>query len=133
MSECHAGHAAWAWRTQAFHHRAYWSLARLTIGRIPINLNANLSATLHAPPDLGWALPIYTFATPVLGGQASVGAVVMYGRVSTSLAGTLSGTLATPLGTVPFARSDSISDAVWGFGDVLPLRHCAGTQAFTTT
>ena len=48
----------------------------ITIGRIPNNLNANLSATLHAPSDLGWALPMYTFATPVFGGQASVGAIV---------------------------------------------------------
>jgi hypothetical protein len=107
----------------------------ITIGRIPINLNANLTATLHAPPDLGWALPMYTFATPVLGGQASVGAVVSYGRVSTSLAGTLSGTLATPFGTLPFARSDSISDSVWGFGDVLPiatLRWNAGVHNYMT-
>ena len=36
----------------------------ITIGRIPININANLSATLDARADLGWALPIYTFATP---------------------------------------------------------------------
>src|SRR5262245_58108416 len=56
---------------------------------------ANLSATLDARADLGWALPIYTFATPVLGGQASVGVLGMYGRVSTSLAETLSGSLAT--------------------------------------
>ena len=52
--------------------------------------------------DLGWALPTYTFATPVFGGQASVGALGMYGRVSTSLAGTLAGTLTTPMGTIPF-------------------------------
>src|SRR5262245_41661452 len=93
----------------------------ITIGKIPVTLNANLSATLDAKADLGWALPIYTFATPVLGGQASVGVLGMYGRVSTSLAGTLAGTLATPLGTFPFSRSDAISDAVWGFGDVIPI------------
>jgi hypothetical protein len=107
----------------------------ITIGRIPINLNANLSATLDARADLGWALPIYTLATPVLGGQASIGAIVSYGRVSTSLAGTLSGTLATPFGTLPFARSDSISDSVWGFGDVLPiatLRWNAGVHNYMT-
>src|SRR5262245_35807816 len=32
----------------------------ITIGRIPVNLNANLSATLDARADLGWALPMYT-------------------------------------------------------------------------
>jgi hypothetical protein len=107
----------------------------ITIGRIPINLNANLSANLDARADLGWFLPTYTFATPVFGGQATVGVLGMYGRVSTSLAGTLSGTLATPFGTLPFARSDSISDSVWGFGDVLPLatlRWNAGVHNYMT-
>jgi hypothetical protein len=107
----------------------------ITIGRIPITVNANLSATLDAKADLGWALPIYTFATPVLGGQASVGVLGMYGRVSTSLAGTLAGTLATPLGTFPFSRSDSISDSVWGFGDLIPLatlRWNAGVHNYMT-
>src|SRR5262245_45127152 len=45
----------------------------ITIGKIPVTLNANLSATLDAKADLGWAMPLYTFATPVLGGQATVG------------------------------------------------------------
>ena len=116
----------WSLQTTYYHTSASAAgdVARareITIGRIPINLNANLSATLDARADLGWAMPIYTFATPVLGGQASVGAVGMYGRVSTSLAGTLAGTLTTPGGTIPFSRSESISDAVWGFGDILPL------------
>src|SRR5262249_19139346 len=93
----------------------------ITIGRIPATLNVNLSASLHARADLALAMPLYTFATPVLGGQATVGVLGLYGRTSTSLAATLSGTLSTPLGTLPFARSDTISDAVTGFGDVLPL------------
>jgi hypothetical protein len=67
------------------------------------------------------ALPIYTFATPVFGGQATVGVLGPYGRVGTSLAAMLSGTSATPFGTIPFERSDSISDAVTGFGDTYPL------------
>src|SRR5215475_1621550 len=107
----------------------------ITIGKIPVTLNANLSATLDAKADLGWAMPLYTFATPVLGGQATVGVLGMYGRVSTSLAGTLAGTLTTPFGTIPFARSDSISDAVWGFGDILPLatlRWNAGAHNYMT-
>ena len=115
---------------------AHVSLARhIAIGRNPVNLNANLSATFDSPADLGWAVPIYTFATPVFGGQASVGVQATYGRVSTSLAGTLAGTLTTPLGTIPFAHSESISDAVWGFGDVIPiatLRWNAGTHNYMT-
>jgi hypothetical protein len=93
----------------------------ITIGRIPVNLNANLSASLDARADLALALPTYTFATPVFGAQATVGVLGLYGRVGTSLAATLSGTLGTPFGTLPFARSDSINDAVWGFGDLYPL------------
>jgi hypothetical protein len=50
-----------------------------------------------------------------------VGVLGLYGRVGTSPAATLSGTSATPFGTIPFARSDNINDAVWGFGDVYPL------------
>ena len=45
------------------------------IGRIPVNLNANVSANLDARADLGFALPTYTFATPVFGGQLTVGAL----------------------------------------------------------
>src|SRR5262249_45110935 len=93
----------------------------ITIGRIPVTLNANLSASLAARAGLAWAVPTYAFATPVLGGQATVGVLGLYGRTSTSLAATLSGTLSTPLGTLPFSRSDTISDAVSGFGDVFPL------------
>ena len=93
----------------------------ITIGQIPVNLNANLSASLNARADLALALPTYTFATPVFGGQLTVGALGIYGRESTSLAGTVTGALTTPLGTVPFSRFDSISDAVTGFGDVYPL------------
>src|SRR5262245_50563350 len=91
------------------------------IGRIPVNLTANVSANLDARVDLALALPTYTFATPVFGGQLTVGAIGIYGRVDTSLAGTVTGALATPLGTFPFSRFDSISDSVTGFGDVLPL------------
>jgi hypothetical protein len=57
----------------------------------------------------------------VLGGQFTVGMLGLYGRERASLAADLSGTLATPFGTIPFARSDSITDTTWGFGDVYPL------------
>ena len=107
----------------------------IRIGRIPINLNANVSATVDARADLGWAMPLYTFATPVLGGQATVGVLGLYGRVSTSIAGTLAGALTTPLGTTPFASSANTSDSVSGFGDVLPiatLRWNAGAHNYMT-
>ena len=95
----------------------------ITIGKIPANLSANLSANLNATGDIGIVIPSYVFATPVLGGQLAVGAIASYGRASTSLAGTLTGALTLPgFGSIPFGpRSDSISDLVWGFGDLLPL------------
>ena len=90
-------------------------------GRIAVNLTANVSASLQARADLGFLMPTYTFATAVFGGQLTVGAIGTYGQTSTSLAGSVTGALATPLGTLPFSRFDSISDSVSGFGDVLPI------------
>jgi hypothetical protein len=113
------------------------ALAReFQVGKVPVNLSASLSASLQATGDLGMLIPTYVFATPVLGGQASVSMIASYGRVATSLAGTLTGTLSVPLfGAIPFTRSDSISDSVWGFGDLIPqasLRWNYGVHNFMT-
>ena len=112
------------------------ALAReFQVGRVPANLSANLNATLKATADLGFVMPSYVFETPVLGGQASIGVMGAYGTSSASLAGTLSGVLATPFGNVPFLRSDSISDTVWGFTDLIPifsLRWNAGVHNYMT-
>src|SRR5215471_14735261 len=43
----------------------------IEIGRIPANLTANVSANLNSNLDLTLLIGTYTFATPVLGGQAS--------------------------------------------------------------
>ena len=109
-----------------------------TLNRVPANvsLNANLNLNINATGDLGLVIPSYVFATPVLGGQASVPLVGVYGVVGTSLAGTLSGVVTGPFGNnVPFARSDTISDTTWGFGDVVPvfqLQWNAGVNNFMT-
>jgi hypothetical protein len=108
-----------------------------TLGRVPANLtvNANLNLNLNATGDLGFVIPSYVFATPVLGGQASVSLIGAYGVVGTSLAGTLSGVVTTPFGNVPFARSDTINDTTWGFGDLIPqfaLRWNAGVHNYMT-
>jgi len=91
------------------------------IGRLPVTATAIASASVNARGDFGFALPTYTLATPVLGGQLTLGAVGIYGRVDTSLQGGVTGSFATPLGTFPFSRFDTISDSVTGFGDVWPL------------
>jgi hypothetical protein len=113
------------------------ALAReFEIGRIPANLTANLNASLNGTGDLGLVIPSYVFATPVLGGQVAVNLMGVYGRTSTSLAGTLTGSLTGPGGGIfPFTRSDSISDSVWGFGDLIPqasLRWNSGVHNFMT-
>jgi hypothetical protein len=108
-----------------------------TIGKIPapLNLTASLNASLHAYADLGLFVPTYTFATPVLGGQASVGMMTVVGRNSTDLSGTLSGSLSAGGITIPFMRSDSFGSAVTGFGDLYPqasLKWNQGVNNFMT-
>ena len=114
------------------------ALAReFQLGRIPANLTANLNASLNATGDLGFAIPTYVFASPILGAQASASLVTAYGTTSANLAGTLTGSLTGPGGTViPFGpRTDSISAAAWGFADVIPqfaLRWNAGVDSYMT-
>ena len=98
------------------------ALAReVEIKQIPATLSARLNASVNATGDLGFVIPSYVFATPVLGGQASVSLITAYGVVSTSLAGQLTGSLTGPGGaSIPFMRSDSFSDTTWGFGDLIP-------------
>jgi len=109
-----------------------------TLGRVPANVtvNANLNLSANATGDLGFVIPTYVFATPVLGGQASASLVAAYGVVSTSLGGQLSGNLTGPGGgSIPFMRSDSFSDTTWGFGDLVPqfaLRWNAGVNNYMT-
>ena len=71
-----------------------------TLNRVPANvtLNANLNLNINSIANLGFVIPSYTFATPVLGGQASVSLMAAYGVVGTSLAGTLSGVATGPGG-----------------------------------
>jgi len=109
-----------------------------TLNRVPANVtvNANLNLSVNATGDLGFVIPTYVFATPVLGGQASVSLVAAYGVVSTTLAGQLSGNITGPGGgSIPFLRSDSVSDTTWGFGDLVPqfaLRWNAGVNNYMT-
>ncbi|MEW6641824.1 MAG: transporter [Pseudomonadota bacterium] len=86
------------------------------IGRFTPTATASLNANLNATADLFFFAPTYTFATPVLGGQASIGFTSVVGRANSNLNGTLTATIP------PFTlmRSDSISDSVTGFGDLYP-------------
>ena len=108
----------------------------ITIGKFPVGLSATVSANINANADLALINPTYVFATPVLGGQASVGIMGVFGRSSASLAGTLNGTLTLPGGgTIPFMRSDNFGDSVSGYGDLFPqlgLRWNSGVHNLMT-
>jgi hypothetical protein len=106
----------------------------ITIGKFPLGLSATVSAKVDAKVDLGIFAASYAFATPVLGGQASIGLMGLYGRNNTTLNGSLNGALTLPGGaTIPFSRSDSFSDSLSGFGDLYPqaaLRWNAGVHNY---
>jgi hypothetical protein len=53
--------------------------ARVRDRQDPGNVSATLNATLKATGDLALITPSYAFATPVLGGQASVGLMGILG------------------------------------------------------
>jgi hypothetical protein len=85
-------------------------------------------AGVNARIDLQYFYPTYTFATPVLGGQASLGMGALIGGNDTSVSGTLTG----PGGrTISGSRSDSI----FGIGDLYPtatLKWNQGVHNFMT-
>jgi hypothetical protein len=112
------------------------ALAReIEIGKIPLTLRATVNANVNANVDIGLLAATYVFATPVLGGQASATLIGIYGANSTSLAGSVNGTLSTPLGAIGFSRFDSIDSSVMGFGDLIPqfaLRWNAGVNNYMT-
>ena len=107
----------------------------IEIGGFPVGVSAAVSARYGENLDVVYIEPTYVFATRPFGGQASLGLSGSYGRDSGTLAGTLTGTLTTGGVTVPFARSDSISQSAWGFGDLNPvfsLRWQQGVSSFMT-
>ena len=91
----------------------------IRIGRVTGAVDENVSAVSVQPEDLATIAPSYTFATPVLGGQAAVAVAAVYGkRTSTDALITTAprvGSFATTE-----SRFDTISDTVSGFGDFAP-------------
>jgi hypothetical protein len=112
------------------------ALAReFAIRNLPAGIQAQINASLHANADIGMAIPTYVFATPVLGGQASVSLVQGYGVSNASLNGTVSGSVTGPLGnSILFGpRFDGINSSVTGFTDLIPqaaLRWNAGVDNY---
>jgi len=88
----------------------------ITIGQFNPKLNANVNANVHAPPDIGFVIPSYVFATPIFGGQVSASLLMAYGNNDTSLNATTTGTL----GPIPFTKSIALQQDTMGFGDLIP-------------
>lgn len=108
---------------EVFYHTSVWAGAdvavarEVTIGRFNPTVNAALSASLNANANLVLGNATYVFAKPVLGGQASVGMMGVFGRNDVNLAANVTGNL----GPIPFSRSDMISSEATGFGDLYPV------------
>jgi hypothetical protein len=87
-----------------------------------------IAAGLNARIDFQYLYPAFVFATPVLGGQASIGMGALVGPNTTSASGTVAG----PGGGSLFR---SHSDSVFGVGDLYPtgsLRWNQGVNNFMT-
>jgi len=91
-------------------------------------LGGGIVAGLQGHADVQLSSATYVFATPVLGGQASLGISGLYGISNASIFGTLTG----PGGAM---ISGSRSDSATGFGDLYPvgsLRWNQGVNNFMT-
>jgi len=73
-----------------------------------------IEAGVNSRLDFQFVNPAYVFATPVLGGQASIGVEALIGPNTTSAFGTVTG----PGGN---SISPSRSDSVFGVGDLYPV------------
>jgi hypothetical protein len=88
----------------------------------------SIEAGVNSRVDFQYFYPTYVFATPVLGGQASLGMGGLFGNNGTSIFGTLTG----PGGN---SISGSRSDSVTGIGDLYPtatLKWNQGVNNFMT-
>ncbi|HYC18139.1 MAG TPA: transporter [Pseudolabrys sp.] len=107
---------------------------QVPVGNINVNFNGNLNANVHGSAEpLYLAIPGYTFATPVLGGQANISLGVPYGRIESSVDATIAGNLG--LGGPGFTVGRSLTQTATGFGDLLPmasLRWNFGVNNFMT-
>jgi hypothetical protein len=89
-------------------------------GRLSGTLEESVSAISISPEDLATISPGYTFATPVLGGQAAVALTATYGRKRTTDDLTISDERLVGSSALARSRFDSISDTITGFGDLSP-------------
>jgi hypothetical protein len=86
------------------------------IGRLNPTLTLAASASLHNDTALEWINPGYEFASPILGGQVSIGLGTFVGWGGTNLNATATASIP------PFSvtRTDNLSSSAAGNGDLYP-------------
>lgn len=107
----------------------------INAGRLPVTVAADVDASLGAKADLAIVVPSYTFASPVLGGQATVGLMTVAGRASTSIDALLNATVLAGPFAVSGSRFFNLSETDSGVGDLYPqlfLRWNAGVNNYMT-
>ena len=104
---------------------------QIALGKLNPTANVSLDANLGARADLLLLNPSYTFATPVLGGQLSLGVMAIAGRNHT----TLDGIITAGVGGFTTTRAGAIDSTITDFGDLYPqatLRWNVGNNNFMT-
>jgi len=88
----------------------------IRIGKFNQTVSVNPNVNLNAKIDAGLINPSYVFATPVLGGQLSLGmmGIVEYNDTA------LNGALTLSSGGAVISKQGSISQITTGFGDLYP-------------
>jgi hypothetical protein len=102
----------------------------ITIGQFNPTIDVNINANISGRGDLGFVIPTYVFATPVLGGQASVSLAGAYGSNDAALNATIS-----VLSPIALTRSIALEQDTTGFTDLVPqfaLRWNAGVSNYMT-
>src|SRR5271170_6206093 len=89
----------------------------ITIGKFSPTVNVNLNANLNTKFETVLLNPSYVFATPILGGQLTLGMLAFVADNSTAL----NGSLTVASGPSAIMRQGSISQTTTGFGDLYPL------------
>jgi hypothetical protein len=109
----------WSFASIYYHPRVDASGAaavarQITIGQFNPSVDISVAAHLAARPDLVLLLPSYTFATPVLGGQATLVVLQGVGRMQADI----DAVIEASLGPFTVTRARSIFDSRFGFSDL---------------
>lgn len=88
----------------------------ITIGQFNPAVDVNVNASVRANVTLDMVIPSYVFATPFLGGQASISLLGLYGVNDTHLNATVTGML----GPIPLTRTIDRQQTTTGVGDLIP-------------